>query len=160
MVKRTKTAVAVGTLALALAGTGAGVAAAQTTTPAAPPTSTTTAPHPAPHPAPHAGKHHGKHHGQMRAVEHGELTVHTKAGDKVIDVQRGVVTAVNASSVTVKSTDGFSATYTVDTATKVHKDKKAAATSNITVNDRVRLQAVKTATAVTAQRIGDRGPGK
>jgi len=38
-------------------------------------------------------------------VEHGEFTVHTKTGDKVVDVQRGVVTAVNATSVTVKSTD-------------------------------------------------------
>jgi len=56
MVKRTKTMVAAGTVALALAGTGAGVVAAQTTsTPSAP----TTAANPAPtNPAPGA-KHPG-----------------------------------------------------------------------------------------------------
>lgn len=148
MVKRTKTVIAGG--ALALAGTGAGIALAQTTTPAAPSTGTGTG----------TGTHAGKHHAGLRAVEHGELTVHTKTGDKVVDVQRGVVTAVDATSVTVKSTDGFSATYTLDSTTKVHKDKKAAAASGVTVNDRVRLEATKTATTDTVTRIGDTGPGK
>ncbi len=167
MVKRTKTMVAAGTLALALAGTGAGVAAAQTpSTPAAP---TTNAANPAPaspapgvkHPGTHTGKHHpGKHRGGLRRVEHGEFTVHTKTGDKVVDVQRGVVTAVNAGSVTVKSTDGFSTTYTIDPATKVHKDKKTATVDQITTNDRVRVQATKTGSTATAQHIGDAGPAK
>jgi len=163
MVKRTKTMVAAGTLALALAGTGAGVAAAQTTsTPSAP----TTAANPAPtSPAPGAkhtgtGTHTGKHRGGLRRVEHGEFTVHTKTGDKVVDVQRGVVTAVNASSVTVKSTDGVSTTYTIDPTTKVHKDKKTAAVSQIATNDRVRVHAIKAGSTLTAQRIGDAGPAK
>jgi hypothetical protein len=102
----------------------------------------------------------GKHHAGLRGVEHGELTVHTKAGDKVVDVQRGTVTAVDATSVTVKSVDGFSASYTLDPTTKVHKDKKAAAVGDVAVNDRVELQATKTATAATVNRIGDSGPGK
>jgi len=50
-----------------------------------------------------------------------------------------VVTAVNAGSVTVKSKDGFSATYTLNPTTKVHKGKQ---------------------TATTATRIGDAGPAK
>ena len=154
MVKRTKTVIAGGALALALAGTGAGIALAQTTTtPAAPSTSTGS--------GAHAGKDHaGKHHAGLKAVEHGELTVHTKTGDKVVDVQRGVITAVDATSVTVKSTDGYSATYTLDPATKVHKDKKAATAGDVAVNDRVRLEATKTATSDTVTRIGDTGPGK
>ncbi len=169
MVKRTKTMVAVGTLALALAGTGAGLAAAQTpSAPAAPSTAANPAPtSPAPgvkHPGPHTGKHPGmgKHRGGLRRVEHGEFTVHTKTGDKVMDVQRGVVTAVNAGSVTVKSTDGFSSTYTLDPATKVHKGKTTATVSQITTNDRVRVrvQATKTASTATAQHIGDAGPAK
>ena len=154
MVKRTKTVIAGGALALALAGTGAGIALAQTTTtPAAPSTSTGS--------GAHAGKDHGgKHHSGLKAVEHGELTVHTKTGDKVVDVQRGVVTAVNATSVTVKSTDGFSATYALDSTTKVHKDKKAATVGDVAVNDRVRLQATKTDTTDTVTRLGDTGPAK
>ncbi len=158
MVKRTKTMVAAGTLALALAGTGAGVAAAQTTsTPSTP----ATAANPAPG-AKHTGTHTGmgKHRGELRRVEHGEFTVHTKTGDKVVDVQHGVVTAVNAGSVTVKSTDGFSSTYTLDPATKVHKDKTTAAVSQIATNDRVQVMATKTGSTVTAQRIGDIGPTK
>jgi len=163
MVKRTKTMVAAGTLALALAGTGAGVAAAQTT-PTAPGPSTAANPAPA-SPAPgakHTGTHTGmgKHRGGLRRVEHGEFTVHTKTGDKVMDVQRGVVTAVNATSVTVKSTDGFSSTYTINPTTKVRKDKTTAAVSQIATNDRVQVMATKTGSTVIAQRIGDIGPAK
>ncbi len=172
MVKRTKTMVAAGTLALALAGTGAGVAAAQTTsTPSAPTTAANPAPtNPAPtspapgakHPGTHTGTgtHTGEHRGGLGRVEHGEFTVHTETGDKVVDVQRGVVTAVNATSVTVKSTDGFSTTYTIDPTTKINKDKKTAAVSQIATNDQVRVMATKTGNTATAQRIGDEGPAK
>jgi hypothetical protein len=158
MSKRTKTILATGSLALVLAGTGAGVATAQTTTPtpAAPGTATPAAPT---HPA-KAAKHPGHHKGQLGRAEHGEFTVHTKAGDKVLDTQRGVVTAVNAGSVTVKSKDGFSATYTLNPATKVHKGKQTATTAQITTNDRVRVRADKTGTTATATRIGDAGPAK
>jgi len=167
MVKRTKTMVAAGTLALALAGTGAGVAAAQTT-PTAPGPSTAATPAPASpaqgakHTGTHTGKHTGmgKDRGGLRRVEHGEFTVHTKTGDKVVDVQRGVVTAVNATSVTVKSTDGVSSTYTIDPTTKVRKDKTTAAVSQIATNDRVQVMATKIGSTVIAQRIGDIGPAK
>ncbi len=118
MKKPTKTILATSSLALVLAG--AGVATAQTTTtPAAPGTATPAAPA---HPA-KAGTHPDHHKGQLGRAEHGEFTVHTKTGVKTLDTQRGVVTAVNAGSVTVKSTDGFSATYTLTPTTKVHKGK-------------------------------------
>jgi len=64
----------------------------------------------------------GKHRGVLRRlairrglgrnIEHGSITVRTKAGDKTIDVQRGVVTAITATTVTIKSTDGYTATWT------------------------------------------------
>jgi len=143
MMQRTKTILATSSLALVLAGTGAGVATAQTTTtPVAPGTATPAAPT---HPA-KAGTHPGHHKGQLGRAEHGEFTVHTKTGDKTLDTQRGVVTAVNAGSVTVKSTDGFTATYTLTPTTKVHKDKQTATTTQITTNDRVRVLATKTGT--------------
>jgi len=157
MMQRTKTILATSGLALVLAGTGAGVATAQTTTtpsPAAPGTATPATPA---HPA-KATTHPGHHGGQLGRAVHGEFTVHTKTGDKTLDTQRGVVTAVNAGSVTVKSTDGFTATYTLTPSTKVHKGKQTATTTQITTNDRVRVLATKTGTTATATHIGDAGP--
>ncbi len=95
--------------------------------------------------------HPGHHKGQLGRAEHGEFTVHTKTGDKTLDTQRGVVTAVNTGSVTVKSTDGFTATYTLTP--KVHKGKQTATTTQITTNDRVRVLATKTGTTATATHI-------
>jgi hypothetical protein len=47
-----------------------------------------------------------------RNVEHGEIVVDTKDGAKTIVVQRGTVTAITATSITVKSADGYTATWT------------------------------------------------
>ena len=162
MMKRTKTMVAVGGVALALAGTGAGVAVAQTSPTPAP--STNAAPNGAA-PSNNAPKAHApgaKKHakGLLGKVEHGEFTTHTKTGDKALDVQRGTVTAVNGGSIMVQSTDGFTATYTIDQATKVHKDKKVAQVGDIAIKDRVQLIAVKSNNTATAQHIGDAGPAK
>ena len=63
-------------------------------------------------------------------------------------------------SVTVKSPDGVSATYTFTPTTKVHKGKQTATTAQITTNDRVRVLANKTGATNTATRIGDAGPAK
>ena len=45
-------------------------------------------------------------------IEHGEFAVRIKAGERGVDGQRGVVTAVNGQSLTVKLADGFNGTYT------------------------------------------------
>ena len=42
---------------------------------------------------------------------HGEVVVQTKEGTKTVAVQRGEVTEINDSSITVKSADGYSATW-------------------------------------------------
>ncbi len=163
MMKRTKTMVAAGGVALALAGTGAGVAIAQTSTPApAPPNNSAPTPAAPKAHAPGARKHARGHMGRglMGKVEHGEFTTHTTSGDKVLDVQRGTVSAVDAGTITVKSTDGFTATYTINPTTTVHKDRKAAQVGQIAVSDRVQLVAVKSGNTDTAQHIGDAGPAK
>lgn len=52
-------------------------------------------------------------------VQHGEFTAQDAAGTSVVmTVQRGTVTAVSTSSVSVKSADGFTATYAVDRSTR------------------------------------------
>jgi len=168
MMNRTKTMVAAGGVALVLAGTGAGIAAAQSSPPPPAPPSNSAPNGAAPNtPAPKAhapGTKHDGHKGKglLGKVEHGEFTTHTKAGDKVVDVQRGTVTSVDAGSITVKSTspDGFTATYKIDQSTKVHKGKKSAQVGDIAINDRVELLAVKADSTSTAQRIGDSGRAK
>jgi len=56
---------------------------------------------------------------------HGEITVQGKDGVKTIVVQRGTVTAVDATSVSVKSTDGFTQTWALGDPLKVMQDRKA-----------------------------------
>jgi hypothetical protein len=50
-----------------------------------------------------------------KGVLHGEVVVQTKEGTKTVAVQRGEVTAVNDTSITVKSADGYSATWSFAT---------------------------------------------
>jgi hypothetical protein len=57
---------------------------------------------------------------------HGAVTLQTKKGVKTVVVQRGAVTAVDATTVTVKSTDGFTTMWMFADQLKVRKDKQAA----------------------------------
>jgi hypothetical protein len=56
-----------------------------------------------------------------RHTLHAEATVQTKAGVQTLVVQRGEVTAVNDTSVTVKSADGFSLTWTFSAKLRIAK---------------------------------------
>jgi hypothetical protein len=52
-------------------------------------------------------------------VQHGDVTVQGANGAATaMTLQRGTVTATSGTSVTVKSTDGFTATYAVDSSTR------------------------------------------
>jgi hypothetical protein len=55
----------------------------------------------------------------LRRLEHGTLTLQTRAGDKTVDLQRGTVSAVSPTSISVRSHDGFAAVYAVTSATRV-----------------------------------------
>ncbi|MFD0639286.1 hypothetical protein ACFQ9X_54615 [Catenulispora yoronensis] len=64
------------------------------------------------------GPRHGTH---QRLGMHGERTVKGKDGKSVVhEWQTGTVTAVSGDTVTVKSTDGFTLTWTVDATAKAH----------------------------------------
>lgn len=86
------------------AGALSGVAYAATDGPAAPP---------------QAHQRAARHGGLLRALEHGELTLRGRNGDRTVDLQRGTASAVTATALTVTSHDGFTATYTVTPRTKV-----------------------------------------
>jgi hypothetical protein len=55
----------------------------------------------------------------LGAVQHGDFTVQGADGTSTaMTLQRGTVTAASGTSVSVKSTDGFTATYVVDSSTR------------------------------------------
>src|SRR3954470_19090322 len=77
-------------------------------------------------PSPGAGTGHAKHHlgrmarrGLLAHLEHGQLTLETKKGDRIVDLQRGIVSAVTPTSISVTSPDKFAGVYTVGSSTKV-----------------------------------------
>ena len=144
-----------GTVAL-IGGIGAGIAAADPTTSPTPtptPTASATAKDKP------ADKHRdglpGRRALLARAL-HGEATL---GGEKhrVVAFQRGVVQEVSTTSLTVKSEDGFSATYVLNAETKVHKQGDKSTISAIKNGDHVRVLALKDGSTLTAKAIGDRG---
>ena len=82
-----------------------------------------------PAPAASAGKDKARRHPGVRKflrknTLHGEMTVQGKDGVRTVVVQRGTVTAVDATTVSVKSTDGFALTWTYGDKLRVVQDKK------------------------------------
>jgi hypothetical protein len=73
-------------------------------------------------------------------VLHGQETVRTRDGQFInILIQNGELTAVSASSATVKSDDGFTATYSITAATEVRLDRAEADTTKLAVGRPVRI---------------------
>jgi hypothetical protein len=93
----------------------------------------------------------GRGAGGLGAVLHGEFTTNLTGTPTVMVVQTGQVTAYTAGkSLTVKSTDGFEATYTLD-GTAVTAGPDAAQLAN---GVQVRVIAAKNGMKVTALSIG------
>jgi hypothetical protein len=129
MAKAAATTVAV----LAVGGFGAGIANAS--------------------PAVEASGAHPHHPG-----EHVEFSKNTKKhGTVQVDLQRGVVTAVNGSSVSVKSTDGYTQTYTLTPTTHVRKDKQKSQDSAVVVGDRIGVAAWTGQGQLDARWVRDHG---
>ena len=85
---------------------------------------------------------------------HGQFTEPKSGGGyQTVDVQNGTVSAVSASSVTVKSADGFSATYAVTSSTVV--DAKAAGIGSVKKGDTIFVTATVSGGAATAANITD-----
>ena len=85
---------------------------------------------------------------------HGVFTVpKSNGGYQTLDVQRGKVTAVSATSVTVQSADGYTVTYTVTSKTLV--DAEAAGIGSVKKGDSVFVTATVNGTTSTATNIAD-----
>ena len=98
-----------------------------------------------------AKTHKGRHHHRMGT--HGERTVKGKDGKSVVhEWQSGTVTAVKGDTVTVKSTDGFTLTWTTSTTTMVHAGAKGA---QVKVGDKVMVEGVKAGAVNQAHHVMD-----
>jgi hypothetical protein len=87
-------------------------------------------------------------------VLHGQVTVPKSGGGyQTLDVQSGTVSAVSTGSLTVKSTDGFTATYTVTSKTVV--DAEAAGIGSVKKGDTVFVTATVSGSTPTAADILD-----
>ncbi|MDQ3826222.1 MAG: DUF5666 domain-containing protein, partial [Actinomycetota bacterium] len=69
---------------------------------------------------------------------------------QVIDIQRGTVTSTGSGTLTVQSADGFSATYTVNSSTKISKNHQGSDISQVATNDQVTVVAINADGTLTA----------
>jgi hypothetical protein len=151
MNKVTKIIVAgVSTVALA-GGIGAGLAYADPTpTPSPSPTASAS---PSASPTTKANpKERKERKGLMAKALHGEVTLAGKK-HRVVVFQRGPLEKISDTSITVKSKDGFTASYALTSETKVRKKKDDLALGDLKVGDRVRVVATKDGSTVTADRV-------
>jgi hypothetical protein len=84
---------------------------------------------------------------------HGEAVVQTDEGTKTVVVQRGTVTAVTATTVTVKSSDGFTLTWTFGDQIKVVKDGAQSSPSALATGANVGVAGEKTGDTTTARLV-------
>jgi hypothetical protein len=92
--------------------------------------------------------------GGLGGAIHGQVTVPKSGGGyQTVDVQRGTVTAVDSSSISVKSPDGYSATYAVSSSTEVNA--QAAGIGTVKTGDTVLLMATASGGKATAASIID-----
>jgi hypothetical protein len=110
-------------------------------------------PSPAASPAPGGGHRRAIRKYLRKNTLHGEVTVQTKDGPKTIVVQRGTVTAVTSTGVSVKSTDGFAATWAFGDKVKVVQDKKPVATSALKTGEAVGVAGTKDGRTDTARLV-------
>jgi hypothetical protein len=94
--------------------------------------------------------------GKLGPALHGEFTVETSDGEyQVRTVQRGAVTGTGTDTVTVKSEDGYTATYRIDDDTRIIKDGEQAKLADLAKDDSVYVVGVKSGSTVTARLVQD-----
>jgi hypothetical protein len=86
-----------------------------------------------------------------RRIEHGEAVVQTDEGTRTVVVQRGQVTAVDATSATVRSADGFTLTWVFGNPFTVVKDRAKATPAAVAVGATVGVAGFKDGGTTTAR---------
>ena len=88
-----------------------------------------------------------------RRMLHGEATVQTRDGAKVVTAQRGTVTAVDGTTVTVKSGDGFTLTWTIGDPIHVWEHRQPADLGAVKTGTEVGVAGAREGDTVTARLI-------
>jgi hypothetical protein len=84
-------------------------------------------------------------------VLHGDLTVKDENGSvSQVRVQKGTVEAVTSTSLTLKSEDGYTTTWTINSDTKVRRDRDDAAIADVKAGDTVFARGPLTGDTATA----------
>lgn len=86
-------------------------------------------------------------------VLHGEVVVQTKEGTRTVAVQRGEVTEISDSSVTVKSTDGYTATWKYAADLRVVRHSATVKPEEITAGTKVGIAGAKEGDGYVARLI-------
>jgi hypothetical protein len=84
---------------------------------------------------------------------HGEMTVQGKDGVRTIVVQRGTVTAVDAKTLSVKSSDGFTLTWTLGDKLNVVQDKEKVEAGAVKVGAAVGVAGAKDGNVTIARLV-------
>ena len=100
------------------------------------------------------GKGFGGGMGFGGGIHSSTVTAKNGGGYQTIDTQRGTVTAVSATSISVKSEDGFTATYIVSTDTNVNAQRDGIA--SVKTTDDVVVVGIESGSDVNAVQIMDR----
>lgn len=85
---------------------------------------------------------------------HGQFVVPKSGGGyQTVDIQQGTVTAVSSTSITLKSADGFTKTYTVTSSTLV--DAQRSGIGSVKAGNKAVIFATQSGAVATASRIAD-----
>lgn len=98
--------------------------------------------------------------GRLGAVQHGELVVRTRDGFKTVEVQRGTVTAATATSLTVRSADGYTAAYPISATTRVRVNGHQADATSLRKGQTVGVLAEKQAGGLSTLFVRAFDPGR
>jgi hypothetical protein len=90
---------------------------------------------------------------------HGEATLAKQGGGTVVvRFQNGTISDISGSTITVKSTDGFTSTFTVDGTTRITLNGTDGTLSKLAKNDKVRVVGVQNGSSTVAKMVLDGVP--
>jgi hypothetical protein len=87
-------------------------------------------------------------------ILHGDVTVKDE-NDQAVQarIQTGTVASISATSMTVKSEDGYTSTWTLNSDTKIHRDRDDAAIGDLKTGDFVHVRGPLSGDTATAKNV-------